>query len=198
MILPAEKSSSTGIDEYFRLPKTQAVRARFPVSEPLIRETVGEEHVWLPHVEETATPMKTVIWRNEHSFGRVTPFIYDQVRKAENIAKLQAIRELGNDWNGNGADSFSDKLIEKVFSVIHTIIKQPKLFPTARDSIQLEFEKENGDYLEFELFENKIDVFVSYADGREMEKSIPYDVREINRIIVDFYETRDRTGRKAV
>ncbi|KJE25644.1 hypothetical protein LG52_3208 [Geobacillus kaustophilus] len=45
--------------------------------------------------------------------------------------------------------------------MIHTVIKQPKLFPTARDSIQLEFEKENGDYLEFELFENKIDVFVS-------------------------------------
>ncbi|MFD2074645.1 hypothetical protein [Geobacillus jurassicus] len=133
--------------------------------------------------------MKTAIWRNEHSFGRVTPFIYDQVRKAENIAKLQAIRELGNDWNGNGADPFSDKLIEKVFSVIHTVIKQPKLFPTARDSIQLEFEKENGDYLELELFENNINIFISYADGREMETSIPYDVREINRIIVDFYET---------
>lgn len=45
----------------------------------------------------------------------------------------------------------------------------PDIFPTFRDSIQFEHEKQNGEYLEFEIFEDKIGIFCIAADGKEKE-----------------------------
>lgn len=50
----------------------------------------------------------------------------------------------------------------------------PDIFPTFRDSIQFEYEKSNGEYLEFEVFEDKIGVFSLSSDGREKELRITF------------------------
>ena len=126
----------------------------------------------------------------EYSVRRITPFIHENMRKAQNIEKLKIISKLDADWNGNGAAPFSSELIAKAFGVINKIIKQPKIFPTARDSIQLEFENENGDYLEFELFIDGVKIFILYEDGRESEKFIPYNIELINKKIAEFYESK--------
>lgn len=48
----------------------------------------------------------------------------------------------------------------------------PDIFPTFRDSVQFEYEKSNGEYLEFEIFEDKIGVFCIADDGKEKEFQI--------------------------
>lgn len=48
----------------------------------------------------------------------------------------------------------------------------PDIFPTFRDSIQFEYEKSSGAYLELEVFEDKIGVFALSSDGREKEFQI--------------------------
>ena len=58
---------------------------------------------------------------------------------------------------------------------------QPFLAPTARDSIQMEFEKENGDYFEIEVYAQKISVY-SVIDNKETEKEYPVDAASITEI----------------
>lgn len=48
----------------------------------------------------------------------------------------------------------------------------PDIFFTFRDSVQFEYEKSNGAYLEFEVFEDKIGVFSISSDEREKELRI--------------------------
>ena len=71
-----------------------------------------------------------------------------------NLETLESIRALQKNWNENQAEPFSDALVNKVIALVKTLSFQPQIFPTAEESIQLEFDNEKGDYLEFELFEN--------------------------------------------
>ena len=48
----------------------------------------------------------------------------------------------------------------------------PDIFLTFRDSVQFEYEKSNGAYLEFEVFEDKISIFGLSSDGKEKEFQI--------------------------
>lgn len=73
---------------------------------------------------------------------------------AASLNALEDIRALRQNWNGNHAEPFSDALVNKVIALVKTLSFQPQIFPTAEESIQLEFDNEKDDYLEFELFEN--------------------------------------------
>lgn len=76
---------------------------------------------------------------------------------SKNFNALESIRNLKDGWfNGQTGEkkAFSDELVDKVKKIISNLKNQPEVFPTGRDSIQIEFENENGDYLEFEFYEN--------------------------------------------
>ena len=65
--------------------------------------------------------------------------------------------------------------------MLYALKDQPFIAPTARDSIQMEFEKENGDYFEIEIFANRISVY-SVIDEEETQKEYgmtPLAVTEI-------------------
>ena len=80
-----------------------------------------------------------------------------------NLDVLKEIRNLKEGWfdgrigNNNstseGKQAFSDSLIDKVKEIILKLKIQPEIFPTGRNSIQIEF-KIKEDYIDFELFEN--------------------------------------------
>ncbi|WP_338226481.1 hypothetical protein [Algoriphagus confluentis] len=108
-----------------------------------------------------------------------------------NLEKLEEFKKLEFNWNGNNAEPFSDALIEKAKSVLFSLRVQPEVFPTARKSIQFEYEKENGDYLEFEIFENSVSC-LEIISGNEKECQI--DITEIFSLIDHFYAT-DRNFR---
>ena len=110
-------------------------------------------------------------------------------RAAENnLRKLESIARLGKDWNGYGAAPFSQALIGKVREIVLDLHVQPELFPTAAGSIQLEYEKDSGDYLEIQVTESSVcDVFRADSCG-EASFTVLSDASEINKLVGEFYD----------
>ena len=102
---------------------------------------------------------------------------------------LSQIAKLEDNWNNNGANSFSAKLIEKCRGIVIQLVAEPFICPTACGSIQFEYEKENGDYLEFEIYEDRIEVFLDTVSDGEKEFSLcgisATDKKK--QMVVDFY-----------
>lgn len=100
---------------------------------------------------------------------------------------FEDILQLKDNWNGNGAKSFNRNFILNCKNICLLLKKEPKVFPTACDSIQLEYE--NGkNYLGFEIFEDITTVFKKGTDGKELTFKI-LDVNEeiLNILISEFY-----------
>lgn len=102
---------------------------------------------------------------------------------------LDEIACLKCNWNGNGASPFSQKLVEKCRRILAQLAAEPFVCPTACGSIQFEYEKANGDYLEFEVYEDRIEVFLDTIEKGEEE----FDLHGISatdkmkQLVVDFY-----------
>ena len=105
----------------------------------------------------------------------------------ENLEKIQNISQLKDDWNGNGASAVKDTLIKKMKYLILRLNIQPEIFPTARGSIQFEYEKETGEYLEFELFDTRLEVLTMGSDGNNYSYDMDIDIEEINKVVDKFY-----------
>lgn len=104
----------------------------------------------------------------------------------KNVAKLKEFGNLDLDWNGYGAEPFSRKLLESVDNIIRNIIVQPEVFPTGRKSVQFEYEKDSGEYLELEVFIDRIEVFSIDKNGLEKEFNIQVDNNEVNKVVTAF------------
>ena len=60
----------------------------------------------------------------------------------EALEAIEVIRGLEDNWNNNGAKPFSEKLINKAINLVNELTPTPEVFPTACNSIQLEWESE--------------------------------------------------------
>lgn len=102
---------------------------------------------------------------------------------------LDEIAGLDNNWNNNGASSFSTKLIEKCRGIMMQLAAEPFICPTACGSIQFEYEKENGEYLEFEIYEDRIEVFCDTLSSGEKEFNLQgiSATDKMKQMVVDFY-----------
>lgn len=102
---------------------------------------------------------------------------YSEVSKRQRACseKLAAISELQDNWNDNGAQKFSDKLIAKCYSILYKLSVLPEIFPASDGSVQFEYKKSDGSYLEFDISENEIVEFRVYPDGKEIERTIDND-----------------------
>lgn len=85
----------------------------------------------------------------------------------ENIQKINSFKELKKGWNLYDADPIPLKVIENALSIIKHLKIQPKVFPTAADSIFFEYDEiclnELGEVigdqgLIFEIKEDKIGI----------------------------------------
>lgn len=108
-----------------------------------------------------------------------------------NLVRLDQIAELQNDWNGYGGKSFPQELIEKCKVIISALDHQPQIFPTGRQSIQLQYELADRSYLEFEVFGEKVSCLEvpkrRYSDARTFEFPIS-ETQRIKEIVREFYE----------
>lgn len=103
--------------------------------------------------------------------------------------QLRTIAKLEDDWNNNGAKAFSSQLINKVSLLIDSLPVVPCVFPTAIGAIQIEYNKQDGSYLEFEIYEDSVQLFMIDKDKQEHEKEIIEDyLISILQAVVDFYE----------
>ncbi len=108
--------------------------------------------------------------------------------KIFNLKKLDQIAYLEDGWNGNTARAFEKQLISMVRGIITALDVQPELFPTACDSVQFEYEKEDGAYLEIEInSEDAWEVFEVDSDGQEKYSSIEAKVEAIVKVVNSFY-----------
>lgn len=115
-----------------------------------------------------------------------TSYLYGK-DKITNLKRLSEIQSLKENWNNNGASAFSETLVNSVRKIMLSVDKQPEIFPTACDSIQLEWDKDNGDYLEMEVADDSIAVFFIDSSGKERHWNIGGDMKEINDILGGFY-----------
>lgn len=108
----------------------------------------------------------------------------------ENIETLESFLTLPENWNDNGAMPPSKELVNKMKGIVSVLPIQPEIFLTARDSIQFQYEKDNGDYLEFELFEDgKLGMFKIDSNNNEENKTIKADIEFIIKVVDEFYES---------
>lgn len=110
-----------------------------------------------------------------------------------NLKKLKGISDLKDNWNDNNAKKFSSGLISIVKNILENIVEQPEIFPTANNSIQMEYELIDNSYLEFEIFEDKI-ICLEVPQrnySKYKEQIIPNDIKIINNIVNNFFERSD-------
>ncbi len=117
---------------------------------------------------------------------------YDSAKESDSILnsyiKLGQIKRLGKNWNGYGAGAFDDVLINTVYKLIPTLIRQPEIFPTGRNTIQLEYDGANESYLEIEIVnEGVANVLLIDRNGEEKEYTDVPNENNINKLVKDFY-----------
>ena len=104
-----------------------------------------------------------------------------------NLAKLKEISELDDNWDGNGAKSFSRDFINYIKEVVMHLDIQPNIFPLYNGNIQ--FEAHNGDCsIEIEINENNMVVAdIIDENDNEFRKEFENSYKDLNNIIRDFY-----------
>lgn len=109
-----------------------------------------------------------------------------------NLQKLSEIALLKENWNGYGAKPISHFVLKRAESIIREIIEQPDLFPTADDSIQIEYEKSNGAYLEIQITNKEsYEVFLMEEENSDGQTFfIDATIKEINEQVKKFYAAR--------
>ena len=104
-----------------------------------------------------------------------------------NLEKLRQIAMLNNNWDGYGAEPIPYSTLSMAKHLIHALHVQPEIFPTAAGTIQIEYEKDNGDYLEFQFTgEGACEVFRCIGNNEEYFRSLD-NPEVLNSIIEDFY-----------
>lgn len=111
----------------------------------------------------------------------------DIAAQAENLKKLKQIALLKDGWNGYGAVSIPNDTLCKAQRLIRTLNVQPEIFPTADGNIQMEYEKDNGDYLEFQFTGEGICEVFRLMRGNEEYFSLPDNASSINELVDAFY-----------
>jgi len=128
---------------------------------------------------------KTIVIKSENEIELFEIIKYvNQRKKIKNLTKLHEYSQLEKNWDSEGAKPFAKKLINYAWEIIIKLDIQPEIFPTMRESIQLEYEKDNGDYLEFEIYEDRIEVFEIIAKN-EREYNV-YATNDLNGIVNEF------------
>lgn len=106
-----------------------------------------------------------------------------------NLSKLEEIKLLKRNWNGNGAKPVSKKLVNKTKTLLINLDKQPQIFPTADDSIQIEYDGNNNSYLELQITkEDKLSYYKVDKSGKEITGKIPCSSFALNALVGEFYE----------
>ncbi|MCR5124236.1 MAG: hypothetical protein K6B43_03470 [Treponema sp.] len=104
-------------------------------------------------------------------------------RLVRNIKKLNKIASLETGWNGDDANSFSDSFLNRVRAILLSIENQPEIFPTAADSIQMEFDGKKNSYLEIQIRDSDTaEVYEVSRNGEEYSYEIVASEQTISQI----------------
>jgi len=112
------------------------------------------------------------------------------ISRKQNLINLTDALDLQDNWNGYGAKAINRRLIGKCMDIVCNLDIQPYIFPTGRDSIQLEYELNNSNYLEFEVFVDRIEIMFTKgsAESTVNFKLDTLSYNTMNLIIDKFYK----------
>lgn len=99
---------------------------------------------------------------------------------------INEVRKLQFNWNGNNAEPFSETVLQKSTMILNNLEYVPDIYPTACNSIQFEYEKVSGEYLEFEIFDTFVNVFKINSDKTE-EEFEENDFNNLKKLVNEFY-----------
>lgn len=86
------------------------------------------------------------------------PDIMKSASKSRSLNTLNDISKLEEDWNGYSAKPIPPETISLCRKIVMLLNYQPEIYPTGRRSVQMEYEKADRSYLEFEISQDKIKV----------------------------------------
>lgn len=112
------------------------------------------------------------------------------LKQLENLNRLYDIKQLDANWNGYEGQQISRTAIDMAENIIKNVCIQPLIFPTGRNSIQMQYELADRSYLEFEIFEEKIvcmKVPKRVYERASFEVFVDVDMERLNKIIEEFY-----------
>jgi hypothetical protein len=102
---------------------------------------------------------------------------FKTISKTESLGTLDNIQSFTKDWNGYGAEPIPIKVVDLCRNIVMELDIQPEIFPTARCTVQMEYELEDFSYLEFEVYQNRIHIMVVPEGNftKAMNREIPSD-----------------------
>ena len=78
-------------------------------------------------------------------------------------------------------------VMKNVRDLLSKLNYQPDIFPLYDQSLQLEYSRSDGAYLEFEFYtDGKVKIFLISSDKHEYCKTINFDINEVSNIINNF------------
>ena len=103
-----------------------------------------------------------------------------------NTKRLTQIAMLKNNWDGYGAEPLPRDTIFRAQRLIRSLHFQSEIFPTAAGSIQIEYEKDNGDYLELQFTGQGFCEAFRCIGGNEEYFSLLDNSDAVNTLVDDF------------
>ena len=70
------------------------------------------------------------------------------------LDKLDNVQRLKDNWSRYGTKSIPISVDDLCRNIVMELANQPKILPTARRSVQMEYSLKDSSYLEIEIFEN--------------------------------------------
>jgi len=113
------------------------------------------------------------------------PIYMEYAKMLDNRARVVKFANLDQNWNGYGSTPIPRTIIERTLALISNVKYQPKVFPTARSTIQLEYDSRKGSYLEIEIDE---DYYTITQLGGSVENE--YQTKnddDINNVIEEYH-----------
>ena len=114
-----------------------------------------------------------------------------------NIEKLTRIGEMKENWNGYFSVPFSHEFVSSIKEEIKKLEIQPQIFPIADGKLQLEYDRNDGGYLEFEVSPENMESIKNnkpakiefyYELGKEQEEGIVESFEKMNEKVMIFYK----------
>ena len=103
------------------------------------------------------------------------------------LAKIDEIAKLEENWNGYGSMPISNNVIRNLKTVLDCLPFEPNLFPTGRNSVQMEyFANIDKDGVEIEIFND----FASYdliRNGDYIIEDETITIEDAVALLLDFY-----------
>lgn len=126
--------------------------------------------------------------KSNDSWGSMSKVV--DIMKCMNLNKIEFMKAFTEDWNGNGAKAFSVKAIQLFEEIINSLVKQPEIAPTGRNSLLMQYELDDKSILAFEVRENVTEkVFVPQGNYTMIETETFTDdfVQNISASVEKFY-----------